>query len=235
MVSVGDLVPLEDTFWTIEKYLGDNYLWYPVVGNHDLWESDMQWLRSYDYDPNGDAPPNIVNRGPQGCLETTYSFDYGNSHFVVLNIYCDTNRQTDGAIVDALYDWLVADLNATDKQHIFVFGHEPAFPQEDFDIGLVRHLGDSLDKYPVTRDRFWSLLRDRGVAAYVNGHTHSFSAVEIDGVCQVDVGHAMGARTQAAQSTFVVFHVEGNTVRYEAYRADSDGIYSIRYSGILVE
>ncbi|OGO32416.1 MAG: hypothetical protein A2Z29_02405 [Chloroflexi bacterium RBG_16_56_11] len=35
MVSPGDLDPPSDVDWTVGKYLGDDYLWYPVVGNHD--------------------------------------------------------------------------------------------------------------------------------------------------------------------------------------------------------
>ena len=53
------------------------------------------------------------------CEETTYSFDYDNAHFVVLNVYCDENSDidtsADGEISDHLYDWLVLDLEATTK------------------------------------------------------------------------------------------------------------------------
>ena len=47
----------------------------------------MDWLRIFNRD--GNTLPNIVNVGPAGCAETTYSFDYGNAHFVVLNEYFD--------------------------------------------------------------------------------------------------------------------------------------------------
>jgi len=237
MISVGDVSPLADTKWTIEQYLGPDYLWYPMVGNHDLWPDLMEPLRNYNYDPNGNTPPNIINSGPPDCEETTFSFDYGRAHFVILNVYCDTesDTRTDGAIVDALYYWLEADLDATDREHIFVFGHEPAFPQRDVDNYILRHDGDSLDQYPITRDRFWSLLGDMGVTAYITSHTHAFSAVNIDGVWQLDSGHAMGARTQAMLSTFMMIHIDGSAVTYEAYRADNDGVYTLRYSGVLGE
>ncbi|MCJ7623972.1 MAG: metallophosphoesterase, partial [Anaerolineaceae bacterium] len=171
MISVGDTTPPEATEWTVKRYLGEDFLWLPVVGNHELGEREMEWLRNYDYDPNGAHPPNIVNYGPEGCEQTTFSFDYENSHFVILNVYCDlgNDTRTDGAIVDALYDWLVEDFDRTEQEHIFVFGHEPAFPQPDADNGIIRHLGDSLDQYPYTRDRFWKLLSDRNVVAYFTG------------------------------------------------------------------
>ena len=162
--------------------MGTDYLWYPVVGNHELpgdgseayLGANMDYLRAYNYDANGTGvPPDIVNTGPTGCPETTYSFDYENAHFVVLNEYCDVGGDdvTSGDMPDHLYDWLVADLQGTNKEHIFVFGHEPAYPQPDADNGRERHVGDSLDQYPTNRNRFWTLLRNEGVGGlYLRAH-----------------------------------------------------------------
>ena len=89
MISPGDIDPTVDVRWTITDVLGANYLWYPVVGNHELPNAgsesysgeNMDWLRIYDYDANGiGVPPDIVNTGPAGCPETTYSFDYKKYH-----------------------------------------------------------------------------------------------------------------------------------------------------------
>ncbi len=229
MVSPGDIDPPADVKWTIEQYIGADYLWYPVVGNHEAETlTDMNWLRSYNY--------GIVNPGPSGCPETTYSFDYENAHLVVLNEYCDTTGDTvtDGDVPDYLYEWLVDDLSATDKTHIFVFGHEPAHPQPDADNGRVRHLGDSLDGHPANRDRFWNLLGDKGVVAYICGHTHNYSAIEIDGVWQLDAGHARGLGDTGARSTFIRIDVDGDLVTFRTYRDDaSGGPYTLAHSGIL--
>jgi hypothetical protein len=233
MVSPGDIDPTVDVKWTITDTLASSYLWYPAVGNHELPNAgsesypgaNMDWLRDYDYDANGvGIPPDIVNTGPAGCPKTTYSFDYENAHFVVLNEYCDVGGDTvtDGDIPDHLYNWLVADLATTSKAFIFVFGHEPAYPQPDADNGRIRHLGDSLDKYLTNRDRFWNLLRTEEVTAYICGHTHNHSAVRINGVWQIDVGHARGQGDTGARSTFLKVSVSNNQVTYETYRVNTD-------------
>ena len=238
MVSPGDIDPPNDVRWTITSTLGATYTWYPVVGNHELpgagqesySGSNMDLLRSYDY--------GAVNPGPAGCPETTYSFDYQTAHFVVLNEYCDSGGDTvtSGNVPDHLYDWLVADLSATDRTHIFVFGHEPAYPQPDADNGRVRHVGDSLDQYPAHRDRFWNLLRDEGVVAYICGHTHNYSAIEVDGVWQLDAGHARGKGDTGARSTFIMVNVDASGVTFKTYRDDANGgSYALAHTGTLRE
>jgi hypothetical protein len=222
MVSPGDVLPAEDTRWSIDQVLGEDYLWFPLPGNHDFGKADYAFLRDYDYDSNGPAEPNIVNLGPEPCPHTTYSFDYQNAHFVALNVYCteDSHWGIDGGITDVIYDWLAADLAATDAEHIFVFGHEPAFPQPDEKTGLIRHQGWSLDEYPEARDRFWQLLKDEGVAAYFCGHSHNYSAVRIDGVWQIEAGQAMGTRAAPSPGTFLIVTVRGSDVRVETYRGE---------------
>jgi predicted phosphodiesterase len=155
---------------------------------------------------------------------------------VVLNEYCDVSGDTvtGGDITDHLYNWLVADLEATDQEHIFVFGHEPAYPQPDADNGRESHMADSLNFDPAHRDRFWELLKTQAVDAYICGHTHNYSAVEIDGVWQLDTGHARGWGDVGASSTFVIIQVHGDTVTFETFRDDAmGGDYTLTYSGTL--
>jgi predicted phosphodiesterase len=115
---------------------------------------------------------------------------------------------------------LKADLKSTDKDHIFVFGHEPAFPQADEKTGITSHYLESLDEYPQARDRFWQLLHDESVDAYFCGHSHNYSAVRIDDVWQIESGQAMGTRAAPSPGTFLIVTVQGETVTIETYRGE---------------
>jgi hypothetical protein len=236
MVSPGDIDPLEDVRWTITETFGVSYTWHPVVGNHELpgqgtevyTGANMDYLRGYDY--------GAVNPGPSGCPSTTFSFDYENVHFVILNEYCDVggDTETDGDVPDHLYDWLAQDLAGATKEHVIVFGHEPGYPQPDADNGRLGHQNDSLNKYEDNRDRFWDLMRSQGVTAYVCGHTHNYSAVQMGGVWQLDAGHARGIGDTGARSTFVLIQVDGPIVTFEAYRDNYDGgPYVLADGGVL--
>ncbi len=225
MISPGDIDPPEGVYQTIQKYIGEDHIWYPVIGNHDAeTHADMDWLRLFNW--KGKSLPNAVNVGPVGSRETTYSFDYGDAHFIVINEYYDgiSDTGTDGDVVDSLYEWLVDDLKTNTLPIVFVFGHEPAYPQPDEENGRVRHAGDSLNLYSVNRDRFWNALSSHDVTAYICGHTHNYSTFQKDGVWQIDVGHARGAGDTGARSTFVMFYVMANgSVWYYTYRFDLDG------------
>ncbi|MCW8983785.1 MAG: metallophosphoesterase [Thermoanaerobaculales bacterium] len=192
MISPGDLDvrPPSAVREMIDKTIGKDYPWYPVLGNHDPESpSTMEYLREYST-----TVPNIVNSGPEGCEETTFSFDYGDAHFVVLNVYFDGVRDwgLEGEVVPELLEWLEADLEATTKSHIFVFGHEPLMAMPDMDNGRIRHQGDSLDEDSENAFALHQLLLKHGVDAYVCGHTHNTSYAKINGLWQLDPGHARG-------------------------------------------
>jgi hypothetical protein len=148
MISPGDIDPPDGAYQTIQTFIGEDYTWYPVVGNHEAeTQADMDWLRLFNW--KGNSLPNVVNVGPAGSIETTYSFDYGDAHFIALNEYYDgsSDTGTDGDVVDSLYEWLVDDLTTNTAPIVFVFGHEPAYPQPDGENGRIRHAEDSLNLY----------------------------------------------------------------------------------------
>lgn len=238
MITPGDMDPPAGLRAVLDNTMVSNYRWYPAVGNHELpglgseasSGANLDWLRAWPSTYNYQ----LARTGPAGCPETTYSFDIAPVHFVVLNEYCDaaSDTATDGDVPDALYDWLAADLAAAAQPYIFVIGHEPAFPQPDADLGgAARHLGDCLDKYPAHRDRFWALLAHYNVTAYLTGHTHTYNAIQKDGVWQIDAGHARGTGDTSFPSTFLVISVNSEAIVLRVYRGVPD--YPLAHTVVL--
>jgi len=236
LVSPGDLDPAQSASEVIAQVFGPQFPWYPALGNHDLGKKDLAWLRAAN--AGGAKLPGVVRKGPPGAEETMYAFDHNDAHFVVINEYYDglSDHARGGDISDAVYLWLSQDLAANVKPFVFVFGHEPAFPQPDIDTGKIRHGETSLNDNLEHRDRFWKLLAKHKVTAYICGHSHTTCAKKIDGVWQLDSGHARGKGDNSIPSTFLRIGVGGGEARFEIYRSDRAGvIYKLRLSGSLTK
>ncbi|MCX6168145.1 MAG: metallophosphoesterase [Ignavibacteriales bacterium] len=193
MIVLGDLDPPQATFDLIDNILGKDYKRYAVVGNHDIENPEsIEYLRAMNR--GNISLPNIVRKGPAGSEETTYSFDYGDVHFVVLNVYYDgkADNAADGNIAPELLSWFENDLKLNKKKHVFVFGHEPLFPVLDMETGTVRHEGDALDKYPLNTLKFEQVLQKYKVTAYLSGHVHCASYSSINGIWLLNSGHIYG-------------------------------------------
>jgi len=148
-------------------HLRDIVRWGPDVPSPELagsYEKDgIRWVTYYD------------SAGIRGARYTTYSFDHGNAHFVVLDLYAGQTweMREDGRIWTAMYDWLEKDLEATRKEHIFVFAHEPVWA------------GTSLNDRPVSKETFWDLLVKHKVVAYFCGHRHQYTIGNHRGVWEI--------------------------------------------------
>jgi hypothetical protein len=233
MISPGDIDPPSAIRATLDRFFGSNYVWYPVVGNHEAeTPEDMAWLRAWGRQPI----PGLVRRGPPGCETTTYSFDHGPAHFVVLNQYYNGKSDTGsrGDVVDPLYRWLQTDLHANRQPMVFVVGHEPIVPTRDMDNGRLRHKGDSLDAYPANAWRFLDLMRQHHVTAYLTAHSHNTSITNLEGVWQIDAGHARGLGDKGVRSSFFKLHVHPSGCRADLYRDDGKGgAYKLTWSAKL--
>ncbi len=250
LVITGDLDPFFRTKVSVEEVMGNNFRYYPVLGNHDVGMTNNKfklypsanWGNTFDIVKyNKNKLKNIVNWGQEyrtpaldslvyvdslgqkyistydsldviGSKYTTYSFDEGNSHFVVLDIYSGLEffeSKHSGRISTTMYNWLEKDLSETKKENIFIFAHQPFWETGGEDttvlvnIDYKRHCSlmaksiggaDSLAWFEKnytskvkSRKEFWDLLKRNNVIAYFCGHIHHYSVKKIDGIWEINL------------------------------------------------
>ena len=115
---------------------------------------------------------------PSGT-EAYYSFDWGNIHFVALDSH-DTDRSAPAnpasnvcppGVGGAMYQWLCADLAATDQDFIIAFWHHPPYTKGSHDSD---NAADSAGIMKEMRERFLPVLDAYGVDLVLTGHSHSY-------------------------------------------------------------
>ncbi len=154
-----------------------------------------------------------------------YSFDYGNSHFVMLNQYFDgqSDRVPKGDLPQATLDWLEADLSATRQPFIWISGHKPIRSLPDMDTGRLRHAESTVSTNKTRFAEFVRILKEHHVRAYICGHTHDCSIAQVHGLWQIDSGHARGAGDTGAPSTFLKVRTAGTRAWVDVHRSDPTG------------
>jgi hypothetical protein len=185
-------------------YDNENMVWpklWPVVGNHEV-------QHRKDEDNFRKLFPDVFSNGPDDEKGLSYSFDYENTHFAIIN----TDRWYYGNPLDTTDDrrdwhyikhmeWLENDLkNALVRgmKHTFVFSHEMAYP-------IGGHLRDGLPNlgrkflvpldstrqwYLNRRNKFLQILKDNDVDAHVCGHEHIYGRQSVNGIYQIITGSA---------------------------------------------
>lgn len=108
-----------------------------------------------------------------------YSFDYGNSHFIVLDT--DANREIGvergdtGKLGEKQFMWFKSDLEKNkEKENIFVFMHRPMYNYQD-------KRGSSWNDKE-ERDKVHELFKKYKVKAVFAGHEHIYKKMTIEGI-----------------------------------------------------
>jgi 3',5'-cyclic AMP phosphodiesterase CpdA len=160
---------------------------FPLLGNHDI--VGESWNRYRDL------------FGP-----SYYSFDIGNSRFLVLD-------SADGMIGEKQWRWFESELNRTRPEHTFVFTHYmPVIP------GVNTYLKMSSDEQAA---RFMSLCSRHGVSAVLGGHYHSYAAQTIGGTQYIVSGGGGGRRMEpVSQHFYVEVTIDGSEVRHQLHLID---------------
>lgn len=120
-----------------------------------------------------------INRvgGPDSLNNlATYSFTYGNIHFIIMNT--DT-YDTTGTIGMAPAAWINADIVAARKdsavQHIFLLGHKPAIVSKK----LYHADNDSVMDTSVVKS-IWPVMDSNQVEAMLSAHSHQYNRIQPD-------------------------------------------------------
>ena len=158
----GDFSDAGNYLWTYAAEVSGNedfFTKYPLMsasGNHDtVGTSEIYRLINVDLKGTGRNASQSTSTG------TYYSYDYGNAHFVVLNISKD-------ASIDATQlSWVSKDLSETNKQWKFVYFHRPMYTcvgekeADAMDDGLCSSLEPVFNQY--------------GVDVVIQAHVHMYS------------------------------------------------------------
>ena len=209
LVADGDDSSLWPIFFSIEKELLRNTVFFPSLGNHE--RNNRQYYDFFD-------------------MKTPYySFDWGSAHFAVLN--SDLGNVAQGRVAREAFwaeqtEWLEADLTRAQKAGLrFVVMHHPPFTAVKSRQGgnkQVAQLVPLFEKYKVQ--------------AVFNGHDHNYQHHLRDGVHYIVTGGGgaplypvdapiPGITLKVARTeNFVRVKVEGGQAEMEAFKADDGSV-----------
>ncbi len=184
--SGGSHPQYNDGVWTsFGSVLRNTVLW-PVPGNHEFGGSDSP-TQSGPYYLAFTLPTAGEAGGVASGTEAYYAYDYGNIHFVALDSH-DTDRSAPANPTTnicplgqggAMYEWLCADLAATNQDFVIVYWHHPPYTKGSHDSD---NPVDSDGRMQEMRERFVPVLEHFGVDLQLTGHSHSYErSVLIDG------------------------------------------------------
>ena len=149
-----------------------------VPGNHEFGASDSP-TQSGPYYDSLTLPRQGEAGGVPSGTEAYYSFDWGNIHFIALDSH-DTDRSAPPspatnvcppAVGGAMYQWLCADLAATEQAFIIAFWHHPPYTKGSHDSD---NAADSAGILKEMRERFLPVMDAYGVDLVLTGHSHSY-------------------------------------------------------------
>lgn len=178
----------------------------PVLGNHD-------YDQSYANTPSGFLASFVLPTSgvPASDAERYYSFDSGDAHFVVIDsMKFDTNGSSETANrLQAMLDWLNADLAATTKTWRIAFLHHAIFSASSH--GTWGDIGQNARM----RQKLAPILQSHGVQLALFGHDHIYQRskrIRVDTTGKiVRSATCNGTTSNVVESTSgIVYIVTGN-------------------------
>ena len=188
---VGGLVPIYEVMGNHESLID---AWSPgwTLGKTGKHSAEAIFGELFVNPTNG---PAVDKKTEPPFSENVYSFDYGNVHFAAINsnYWFRSHAEhpnhphagkgfREGMVPKIVLDWLDKDLQDARQRgqdHLFVFTHEPMFPNGGHvQDGMWWH-GKFAD-VNVMRNRLVSILSKHKVGAIFHGDEHNYSRTKID-------------------------------------------------------
>ena len=192
----------------VTSLIGAHVPIYEVMGNHEalleVWQAgwaidrpgaegaEVQFAEQFVNPRNGPSPS---RREAPPYLENVYSFDVGAAHMTVINSNYwwrshphrndhprASQGQREGWVDDTQLAWLDADLakaRARGARHLFVFTHEPGFPNGGH-VYDAMYWGGRVPEVLQQRERLFRILGRHRVCAIFHGDEHNYSRLQVD-------------------------------------------------------
>ncbi|MHC1605570.1 MAG: metallophosphoesterase family protein [Candidatus Methanofastidiosia archaeon] len=189
-INTGDIVPSgrREQFEAFMELVGNLKIpLYISIGNHELNNNSCELASEF-------------------LGDLTYSFDFGNTHFIILDNSTSRVSEND-------YLWMKQDIDNTDKENIILACHIPPYdPREDENHCL---LGEEATN-------FVDFMSQNGVDVVFAGHIHLYDERDIEGVHYV-ITAGGGAPLYALEAEGGFFHyiiatVSGSEISFEVVK-----------------
>lgn len=202
---------------------------YPVRGNHD---SGPERLTLPPLPEKLEPPADTVDRlkdtfrqsfaesyipknGPVCEKGLTYSFTHKNAFVIGLDQFSAGQHEIN-------QDWINRQFAGNSSQHIFVYGHEPAFG-----TGHVDNLGFYTEK----RDVFWDSIGKAGGMVYFCGHDHFYNRAVIPDGRGNNIRQVVAGTGGGNLRSWTGIYKDGAKVKGEYHNSDYHGYVLVIVDG----
>ena len=165
IVNMGDLVERGqyynhwNNWYSAAQGVIDNIPEMPVQGNHE----------TYQPDGSSGSPQDFINQfsvsqnGPNGHIGQSYSYNYGDVHFVVLDSQEDEEAPGNDSFLQQQATWLDKDLSKNKQKWNIVMFHKTPYYNK------------ATRNNPAVKDIFTPVIEKHHVDIVFNGHDHGVS------------------------------------------------------------
>lgn len=196
----------------IPRYYPESYI---TIGSHDI-ECGMICVKFWNnfY---------FSKEASQEEIILYHSFDYENTHFVLLSSEYPKKR----SVNEAQLDWLDNDLNSTNKPNKIVISHVP--PVAFFKKSSNRCHDMSCNE--PEKSKLLSVLKRNKVDLVISGHEHAFDHKVVDGIDYVlsgNSGNSKRHKNSTWKNVFTIFDVSGSNISAKAINLKGELIREIK-------